>query len=771
LAFVTVIGSALALAGAWLAIAEPLLPSRLPFREPDRLVAIETLKKGLTGGLNWKDLEDLRTPSVEAIAGFLPRTWGMQTEAKGHVEVVLSQQVTGEFFDVLGVMPYLGEPLTRRHEQSGSQQYVWLTYSSWTRLLGSARDAVGKVVWINSVPYRVAGVLPPLFAFPYRGESADIYIPLNRADYFELRGPGSLGTIARLRPRAHFVDELAARSQALASQVPGVAFRARDLNTVMLGDRLKLLRWLLAAVVVVLLVAMANGSGIWLAQWLRQQRQVSIQLALGASLGRVWRDQAAQAVVLGVAAAGLGFAGATALLSSLRASTMLGPELARFEVWSHSGLSATTVFALVAVALLTSLVSVAIPMLAVRAAGLPARTSVSRSSGRVRLVLAVAQLTLTGVLAYTGILIARNVQTLFAADRRFKTEQILVAGIGIPEAKYNTDERMIQFHQRAIEELARIPGVNMAAGGIQLPVGATRTRFLLDAENVPRDEQRMARFGVASEDLLPLLSIPLVKGRAFNPGDRWGAPRVALVNQAFANRYLNGQEALGHRLRVSFYNGFAMKPYEEHVIVGVLANTLNQDLALESEPQIVISSNQIALEGFNYYLRTTLPAEALRRAAQEAIWRVDPELQGVALKPLAERVEQSLVARGRLAWLAALFGSIAALIVAFGLGSSLSATFLEMTRELGIRAALGATPWQLASASVRWGLWAIGLSWLLTLPIVYLVNHSLVLDRQDGDLASWALTGVTLALIGIAAAYVPARRAAAVNPASTLRAE
>lgn len=260
LAFVTVLGSVLALAGAWPAIALPL--RHLPFPQPDQLLAIETLKKGQAGGLTWADLEDLRTGSVQRIAGFSSRTWGLQTEAHGHIEVVLSQQVTGEFFAALGVMPYLGEPLTGRREQSGNQQWVWFTHASWRRLLGGARDLAGKVVWIDAVPYRVGGVLPPSFDFPHRGQSADVYLPLNRTEYFGARGPGGLGVIARLQPGvspSQFDAELQARSEGLAAQFPGsnagVAFVARDLASALLGDRWRLLQWLLAAVATLLLVA------------------------------------------------------------------------------------------------------------------------------------------------------------------------------------------------------------------------------------------------------------------------------------------------------------------------------------------------------------------------------------------------------------------------------------------------------------------------------------------------------------------------------------
>src|SRR5579863_1220757 len=125
-----------------------------------------------------------------------------------------------------------------------------------------------------------------------------------------------------------------------------------------------------------------------------------------------------------------------------------------------------------------------------------------------------------------------------------------------------------------------------------------------------------------------MLQIPCVRGRLFAAGDRWNAPKVALVNQAFAGRYLGGNP-FQHQLRFSFHNGFATRSYEPYQIVGVIGNTLNRDLAMETEPQIVISSDQMAFEGFQYFLRSSLPASALRREVQEAIWRVDREVQRV----------------------------------------------------------------------------------------------------------------------------------------------
>jgi hypothetical protein len=457
------------------------------------------------------------------------------------------------------------------------------------------------------------------------------------------------------------------------------------------------------------------------------------------------------------------------LLKTLRASSLFESELARFELWQKATLDGPTAIALVAITLVASLLSGMLPLFTVNT-----RTSNIRSSRRLRVILLVAQLTITGILSYSGILIARNVRSLLNADRGFRTEQILTAGIGISEAKYNTDEKMIRFHQQAIAQLRSVPGVSDAAGGLSLPLSRSRTRFLIDDELAPREKQRMCGFGVASPELLPLLGIACVRGRMLGAADRWTSPRVALVNQAFVDRYLPaGQDPLAHRLRFSFYNGFATKPYEEHQIVGIVRNTSNRDLAVDTEPQIIISSDQMAFEGFQYLVRSSLPAAALQKDIQEAIWRVDPEVQRVSLKPLVDRVEQSLVSRRLLAWLLNVFGGIAIVLVAFGLASTLSATFLEMTRELSIRSALGAPRISLAIESVRWAIVAIVLSELLIAPISVLLGRVLVLDRAPvgWDGVSWLMASVVVSLIGIVTAIAPARNAASVDPAVILRSE
>jgi predicted permease len=799
LSFTAVIAAAIALSGAWLSIAGPLLRGGMPYPHPETIVALASTKSGQAAGLAWGDLDDLRGGPLSAVAGYLPRTWGLQAEPHGRLDVVLSMQVTGEFFDVLGVQPWIGSPLTRDHEQAGNQNWVWLSYASWLRYFGANGD-IGRrelgehEVWLNAAAYRVAGVMPAGFVFPHAGQSPDIYIPLNRADYCCVhdldahgviaRGSGTLWAIGRMAgdvTHRQLEAGLKTRSQVLASARAstnrGVVFEAQDLTAFLLGDRARLIQWFGFAAAIFLLIASANAAGIWLAQWLRYQRQASIQLSLGAPVWRLFADQLAQAALLAIPAATIGLAGAWLLLAALRSSSLLGPELNRLELWSAAGLTRATNEAAFAAATLASLASASLPLLFTRWNSLRGAllanpgSGTGRSSNILRVALAVAQLTSTAVLGYAGILVANNIRTLLHADRGFQTEQILQMGIGISETRYNTDERMIGFHQQVIERLRRVPGVTAAAGGVNLPAGTGRTRFLVDDQILAKDQQPLANLGIASPGLLPMLGIPLLRGRMFADSDGWKSPHVALVNHSFAARFLAGRDPLGRHLRISFFNGFDASPYASYTIAGIIADTGNQYLAEAPEPQIVISSTQIALDGFRYFVRTNLPAGAVEEGIRQAIWAVDPEVERVRVTPLEDFLERALVARRTVATVAGWAAALALLLAGFGVGASLSATFQQQARDLGIRAALGASSFRLAYASVKWAVAAIAVSWLLALPLSFAVSAKLIVDGSPlgWSFASWLAAGGLLGLLGVAAAYLPARRSARVDPAVVLR--
>ncbi|HSB13948.1 MAG TPA: ABC transporter permease [Bryobacteraceae bacterium] len=748
------------------------------------MAAVRSTAKGVPGGLSWGDADDLRerAPSVEKLAIYSPRTWGVQTERQGHVEVLLSAMTTGEFFEVLGVSPALGDPMTRAHDAIGAQSEAWLANAAAARLFGHPEASLHRTLWINGAPYSVAGVLPAGFRFPMAQGTPDMIIPLSRAEYCCARGAGAQQAIALLRDSGRFDAELRVASNTLARDFPatnaGLRFVPVALREYLFGPRILALRWILAGALCLTIIAAANGSGIWMARWLRVRRDMAIRLSLGASAPRLAAVRATEGAIAGFAAGAVGLAIASAILRVAQAVPFLRDRLEAFAVWRPVSLESAAIPGALMVGVGVGLIAALLPHIAVMGRlareGTCEGMSTHPAARRVRLVLTAVQLTATAILGWTAITIGENVHTLLTARRGFETEETLIAGIGLPEARYDTDEKMIGFHAAAIAQLQAVPGVTAAAGGVNVPQGNMRTRFLRDGQTLERDRQPMARIGVVSPELLPLLRISLRRGRGFTSDDRWSAPRAALVNEAFVRGYLaDSEDPLREGLRLSFYNGFAMKPYTRFQIVGIIADTRNDGLLVDPQPQILIPAAQIAMEGFFYYVKTARPAASVQTELREAIWRVDPAIERVTFSPLNDYVEQGLAERRALSAFGLLVLLVAAVIVAAGLFASLSASLLESTRELAIRAALGATPARLAVESLRWALVAVGLAGVVTAVAVPFVASSVPLEKAilRPTPASVTLCLLTMGVVTGAAALRPAWRAASVSPADALRAQ
>lgn len=780
--FCGVLGCALAVAVACFSLAWPLLWEPLPFANAERLTAVRSTVKGVAGGLSWGDADDLRkrAPSVKKIAIYSARTWGVQTERQGHVEVLLSAMTTGEFFEVLGVSPALGGPMTRAHDAAGAQSEAWLANAAAARLFGRPEASLNRTLWINGAPYRVAGVLPASFRFPMSQGTPDMIIPLSRAEYCCARSGGAQQAIALLQDPDRFAAELRAASGSLARDFPAtnaeLQFVPVALRDYLFGRRILALHWILSGALCLVIIAAANGSGIWMARWLRTRRDMAIRLSLGASALRLASVRAAEGAIAGLAAGALGVALAWVLLCVLHSAPFLRDRLEAFAVWRPVSLEPAAIPVALMLGVAVGLIAALVPHIALMRRlmreGTREGMSAAPAARRVRLVLTAVQLSATAILGWTAIAIGENVYTLLTARRGFETEQTLIAGIGVPEARYDTDEKMIGFHAAAIAQLQSVPGVTAAAGGVNVPHGNMRTRFLRDGQTLERNRQPTARIGVVSQELLPLLRISLRRGRGFTGDDRWNAPRVAVVNEAFVRAHLTDRkDPLREGLRLSFYNGFDMKPYTRFQVVGIIADTRNDALMVESQPQILIPSAQIAMEGFFYYVKTARTAGSVQTELREAIWRVDPAIQRVTFRPLDDSIEQGLAERRALSAFGLLVLLIAAVIVAAGLFASLSASLLESTRELAIRAALGATPARLAFESLRWVLTAAAVAGVVTAAAVPFIASSVHLEKAilRPTPASVILCLLGMGLVTGAAALRPVSKAASISPVDALR--
>jgi hypothetical protein len=511
-------------------------------------------------------------------------------------------------------------------------------------------------------------------------------------------------------------------------------------------------------------------------RWLRTRRHLAIRLSLGASALRLAAIRAAEGALAGLAAAGVAVAAASLLLRTLVAVPFIADRLESFAVWRPIAIEPVVGWTALAAGAAIGLAAASLSHLAVagRLARLGVREGLATHAAvrRTRTVLTAIQLAITAIAGWTAIAIGENAHRLLTADRGFETAHTLIAGVGVPEARYDSDARMTAFHADVIEQLAAVPGVVGAGGGVNVPVGNLRTRFLRDGETLARDQQPFARIGVVTPELLPLLRIPLRRGRGLTGDDRLDAPRVALVNEAFVRAHLaDAIDPLREGLRLSFYNGFAMKPYTRFQIIGIVGDTRNDTLLVDPQPQIYIPAAQIAMEGFFYVVRSDRSAESILQELTEAVWRVDPAIERVRFRPLSDYVEQALVDRRVVSVFGLIVLIVAATIAAAGLYASLSASLLESTRALAIRAALGATRTRLIGASLRWAFVAAALAIVTTAVAVPVVASRVRLEKASlqPTPTSVLLLAIVMGAVTAAAALRPARRAASVSPADVLR--
>ncbi len=760
-----------------------LLLKPLPYAEPGRLMAVSTR----SGGVSWQDARDLaeHSASFERVAAYASRTWGFTDGAAAPPTVVLSGMVTADFFGVLRVAPLLGEPFHPRMEDRGANRQMWLTHSFWRTRFGSDAGVVGRRAALNDVDYRIAGVLPEGFRFPMRGGTPEVYIPLDSETYCCQRDGRGIDAIARRKPDTGAeaaAEELRAVSRRLAERYAstnkGVEFAATSLHTFLAGSRRGPLLLLMAAVAMLMLVAALNAGGLMLARAAARVREAAIKISLGAGWPSLVRERLAEGAMQGIAAGAAGLLGARALLSAAQGVPAIADALEGYSRAHAVELDWRVALFGLALALAASIAASLAPLLLLRRASVEAmlrsmnNASAPRVAVRARQILVMAQIAATVVLLGSGGALVRSLWNLLNVDRGFRGEQIVSAGIGIPEARYNTDEKMIAFHRDVIARLRAIPGVSAAAGGAGLPLGPMGTRILLAGDATPMRERARVDAAVASPELLSLLGIPLLSGRRFSDGDRWGAPLVALVNRAFAARFLVGRQPVGTRLRLSFYNGFTMKPWSEFEIVGVMGDTRSRSADRNPEPMVALSAHQVPMEGFVYYVRSPRPAHVLASEIRDAVWSVDRNLQAVNPVPLEQRRDQSLVERKVHLWVLGAFALMALLLAGIGLGASAAAAVAESRREIGIRSALGAAPARIAAAVL--GKLAVVAALGLVLGLAGMVAASGIWRSQVYGVApldpvAIAAVIAVLALVIAAAGFVPAWRATRVDPVEVLR--
>jgi predicted permease len=754
----------------------------LPFSDPDRLVALDSQIDGKPAGMSWGEIQELeRVPNLlDGAAAYTGRTWALTDHSGASLDVVLSGMVTPDFYRVLKPVPALGVI-----PASDNERVAVLSYALWQKRYRGDPNVTAQSLELNDVPYRIAGVLPRNFEFAIDGESPDLYIPLDRKDYCCRPDARGLSGIARIAPGVSSgaaSEHLAALATTFASsqKLRQFSYIATPLKVFLVKNQKRTLLLLWLAVAVLGIISALNAGAVLLARSLRNVRQYAVKISLGAAFRHLLAEQIAQAVVLAVAASVLALGLTQLALGGLKASALFAPLLGNAartgSLWDWR-----VFFFCATLALIAATFACVLPLVVLRKMA-PEQVlrshsglSTSRAGRRLRTTLIVAQLALSVTLFSAATSFGHALYSLLTRDPGFRTDGVVTAGIGVPEARYDTDDKMIGFHQRVLEAIREIPGVSRAGFAAGTPVNPLRTRFLLDGSaNIPVSSRPRADIAFVSPDMFQILDLALIRGRNFTAVDRRDSPFVAVVNQAFARIYLDAADPLKTGFRLGFYNGESMQPWSHFDLVGIVEDSRNRAIDTAPEPEIYISTQQVALEGGAYFLETTRDADSLQTELPAAIWRVDPLIQKVEPVQLRHVIEAGFSGKRITLFLFLGFGAIALGLAATGLGASISASVSESTKEIGIRSALGESRGSIAAKILQTAVvrTLLGTSCGIAGSVIVSRLTILRLDSNSSlDIAALAFNISLMLLIAIGVALYPIHRALHISPVEALRAE
>jgi putative ABC transport system permease protein len=761
-------------------VVHSLLLKPLPYPQADRLVTVWQDMRARGGPVDeWAtpgNLADWRAEqsvfaSMASIRAIQPTLTGL-----GDPQPIAGEQVTGDYFGVLGVTPELGRLFHPEELVPNGPRVVILSHNTWMRRFGGDPHVLGQRIALGGEPHEVIGVLGESFR-PVIISAAEFWRPDRLNLVAPLRGAVVLRVVARLQPGVTVPRALTAMdalSRQLAARYPATNVNA-GINVVPLQEQVvgnvrPGLVVLSSAVALVLLIACVNIANLLLARGSGRTREMAVRSALGAGRARVVRQLLTESFVLAVVGGALGTSasvwGVKALVAIAPAGT---PRLDEIGV-DPSVLVYAGVLTLVTGAAF-GLVPAWQSARRQDAAGLQdgSRGSTAASGQRTRRALIVAEVALALVLLFGGGLLLRSFLALERTDLGFNPSGLLTGFVSVPGTKYRTDAEKTVFQDRLIERVAAIPGVTHAAVTSVLPLGGdSDMNFLPEGMPMPatEDQAPVTWYRVVSGDYFETMGVPLVKGRTFS--GREAAP-VVVVNEALVAKYWPGQDALGRRIR---FSNDATQPW--FTIIGVVADVKQRGARGAPRVQSFLPYWHFPelAGGTNVVLRASVPPETLSASLGRAVREVDAELPVSQVTPMASLVSASIDQPRFLALITGVFAGLAALLAAVGVYGVMSYSVTARLPEIGVRLALGARRadvFRLVFASgLRLAVMGLVIGGAVALFVAPTMS-TVLFGVGPADPLTFVLTAGALLVVASVATLLPSRRATRVDPAVALR--
>ena len=700
----------------------------------------------------------------------------------GEPERVPSARVIADYFTTLGVTPAEGRWFVSDEFVFGSHRVVVLSHGLWVRRFGASPAIVGQTITLNARPYTVVGVAPESTRLPARAQLWAPFAvdpssppPSRRGDF--------LSVVARLKPgisQARAQSDMDAIGRRLAAAYPATNARIGvvviSLHDQLVGQIRPALLVFSGAVALVLLIACANVANLLLARATAREREMAVRAALGAGRKRLVRQMLTESLVLAVAGGLLGLVLAWWGVQGLKAAAP--PTLPRLE---EIGLDPVALaFTAIAVVITGFLFGIA-P--ALRGSGYAlhstlvagGRAGIGGGSGeRLRAVLVVAQVALALVLLVGSGLLVRTFARLQQVDLGFDSGHVLTAQVVLPGVKYDNDDRVLAFFNSLRDRLTATPGVRVVGFTSDVPLagGYNYISFNIVGQAAPQPGQNSpdAIPTVATAEYFSALRIPLLAGRLFTPSDGPNAPRVVVVNKELVQEAFGGRNPIGERITF----GNLTDSTSWLTIVGVVGSTRLEGVGLETYAQAFTPLAQSPVPYVYVVARTIGDPLALSGALRREVAAIDPTLPISSIQSMDQRAASSVAQFKLNSIIVTLFAGVALLLASIGIYAVISYAVAQRTREIGIRMALGAASADVVRLVVRDGMAPAVIGVTLGAVGAFGVTRlmrSLLYGVSATDPVVFGLVATTLVLVALGACWVPARRAARVDPNVALRNE
>ena len=773
-------------------VVDAVLLRPLPFPNPEQLMTIwesDNQRGQERGSYSYPNFRDLREQNhvFEHVSSYHNSDFIMT----GHGEPARLQGavVNADLFPLIGIAPVLGRGFLAEEDKPGETgRVVVLSQELFQKRFNSDSSVLNQPIILDGTSYTIIGVMPRAFQFPIQNEPVELWTTVagdasGKEPITDQRGAHYMNVIARLKPgvsEEQAQAEVSAIATRLEQQYPDTnthkGIKLEPALRALVGDVRPALLILLGAVACVLLIACANVANLLLARAMSRHKEMAIRSALGASRLRVVRQLLTESVLLSLAGGALG------LLLAVWWSDLL-VSLGKDDIPRalQVGLDWRVLGFTLAVSVLTGLVFGLVPALH---SARPQLTETLKEGGRgsgegarrnrIRGVLVIGELAIAVVLLVGAGLLIQSLWRLRQVSPGFNSQNVLTFSVALPEVRYPTDKQALFFHD-LVAHIGSLPGVQSASAVTPLPLSGDRYSLSFETEGRPvaKKDQPSGDFFNIGLGYFQAMGIPLIKGRDFNESDQHRSTPVIIVTETFVRQHFPNEDPIGRRIKpgISSYEGEKSTMRE---IVGVVGDVKNVSLSREPRPTFYVPQTQVPFNQMTIVVRTTSDPHSVISAVTKEVGALDKDLPLFSVKTMDEYLAASIAAPRFNTTLLSIFAAVALVLTIVGLYGVMSYSVAQRTNEIGIRMALGAQTGDVLSLVVGQGLKLVLVGLTIGLASAFGLTHlvaSLLFGVTAKDPLTFVAVAVLLGLVALLACYLPARRAARVDPMEALRCE